>query len=778
MRPERGDAIWPERPRPLRPKVPRLSLPWRPAPPRTRHRVTTRGLVVISALVGVLFALSTVLSVSLAPPGVHARHVTVAAASTHILVDGSRSLIAVPTASDFDYDGFSRRAALYSNLIASPPLAARIAQRMGVRPDELATRARLTLAVQWAMRDPDLEQRANQLVVADRPYKLELQPDPNRPILNLYAQAPSVAKAQRLADSAVAVLRDDLAARAREHQRDPGQGVVLTQLGPARGAVINGQIVPQMVLLAFLVAFGICLMLLTGARAVRAGWVVAAREQRTAAAGGNGPQEPATAVVAAAASRRVSAIRQAVGPGGDWPHTTRVIPWMIAGFFALLWLVPFNAIQLSVTLPFDAKLDRLILPFLFGFWLLALAVGGPTAPRMRLTLIHVGLALFVAAVSLSIVVNTPSLNQTLEFDQSIKKLTLLMSYALLFTIVASCVRRSEVEAFLKLTLVLSVLTALGVIWEYRFHYNIFYDIPHRTLPGIFTVGVASLDARDDIGRVMTFGPTDHPLEITGMFTMALPIALIGILGSSERRTRILYGVAACILLAAAISTYRKSALLGPLAVILVIAYFRRRELLKLAPLGVVALGAIHVLSPGALGSILFQLHPNRLDVATVSDRAADYDAVRPDVWSHLIFGRGYGSYDHLSYRILDSDMLSRLVDTGIVGVLSVIFMLLSIVIAGRSLIARRDPEYSAPTLAVAAAAVAFLVLMFLFDVTSFPHVPYILFAMAALAAVVVADAAEPEAPSRRPRHYRRPVPARSPARPQRAAHPVGAPAGR
>ncbi len=357
MRPERGEAIWPEWPQWLRlsrlprPTIPRPPLPRRPTPPRIRirirHRLTTRGLLVVSALVGVLFALSTVLTVSVAPPGLHARHVTVAAASTHVLVDGRRSLIAVPTASDFDYDGFSRRAALYSNLIASPPLAARIAHRIGVRPDQLATRARLTLAVQWAMRDPDLEQRANQLVVADRPYKLELQPDPIRPILNIYAQAPSVARAQQLADTAVAVLRDDLTARSLAHEQDPEQGIVLTQLGPARGSVINGQIVPQMVMLAFLVAFGVCLMLLTGVRRIRAGWAAAAREQREAGAGGAGAVGPAV-TAAAAPSRRRAAIRQAVGPGGDWPHTTRVIPWMIAAFFGLLWLVPFNAIQLSV----------------------------------------------------------------------------------------------------------------------------------------------------------------------------------------------------------------------------------------------------------------------------------------------------------------------------------------------------------------------------------------------------------------------------------------------
>ena len=60
---------------------------------------------------------------------------------------------------------------------------------------------------------------------------------------------------------------------------------------------------------------------------------------------------------------------------------------------------------------------------------------------------------------------------------------------------------------------------------------------------------------------------------------------------------------------------------------------------------------VHALSPGALGSIVFQLHPDSLGVSTVSDRTADYDAIRPDVWSHLFFGRGYSSYDHVTYRV-------------------------------------------------------------------------------------------------------------------------------
>jgi putative inorganic carbon (hco3(-)) transporter len=427
----------------------------------------------------------------------------------------------------------------------------------------------------------------------------------------------------------------------------------------------------------------------------------------------------------------------------------------------LLWLIPFNVIQLTASLPFDLKLDRLVLPFLFAVWIMSLATGGPAAPRLRMTLIHVGIAGFVATICLGLVLDAHYLNQTLEFEMPVKKITLLISYALFFLIVASSVRRTEVPAFMKYTLVLAVLCALGTIWEYRFHYNVFYDFSHRLLPGIFQVGTVDSNERDEIGRLMTRGPAEHPLETVGMLSMAFPIALVGIVHNKERRARILYGLAACILLAAAISTYRKSALLAPVSVALTIAYFRRQELLRLAPLGVVSMVVIHALSPGALGSILFQLNPGRLGVSTVSDRTADYDAIRPDVWTHLAFGRGYGSYDHVTYRVLDSEILSRLVDSGILGLLSLILMLLFIVAAARGLIRSRDPVWAPPALAVASAAIAFLVLAFLFDVSSFPHTPYILMSLAGLLAVMRSQPAEEPRPA--PRHVetflRTPAPA-------------------
>ena len=139
---------------------------------------------------------------------------------------------------------------------------------------------------------------------------------------------------------------------------------------------------------------------------------------------------------------------------------------------------------------------------------------------------------------------------------------------------------------------------------------------------------------------MVRGPAALPLEAVAMLSMALPIALVGLMHSTSWRSRLLYGLAACLLLAAVFATYRKSALLAPISVVGTVAYFRRRELLRLAPLAFVLIIVIHIAAPGALGKTTTQFDPTRLGVTTVSDRAADYDAVRPDLWTHLLFGRG------------------------------------------------------------------------------------------------------------------------------------------
>jgi O-antigen ligase len=313
-------------------------------------------------------------------------------------------------------------------------------------------------------------------------------------------------------------------------------------------------------------------------------------------------------------------------------------------------------------------------------------------------------------------------------------------------IVASAVRRTEVRAFMTWSLVLAVICAVGIVWEYRFKQNLFSTWTARLLPPGFAYD-GSLGAEmavDSVGRRAITGPAQVGLEAVSILSMALPIAVVGILGAKRRKERVLYAIAVCLLVAATFATVRKSAMLAPVSVLATLAYFRRRELLSLAPLGLVVAVVVSLLSPGAVHQTISQfVEPNSANVATTRDRVSDYDAIRPDVWTHLLFGRGFGSYDHDTYRVLDSEVLGRLVETGVLGLLAFLLIGVAVVFVARGTIAARAGPYAGLALIGAASAVCFLVGSTLFDVLGYPHVTYVFLYIAGLTAAVV-----PRAPAR------------------------------
>ena len=636
----------------------------------------------------------------------------VSVAATHVLVDYPEPSVVQRRALEQHLGGLQKRAEMFGRLMVTEPVLEHIGRRAGLPPDQISGDARTTANVPLTLREPGSEVRAAQIRDSRLPYRLEMQASPAEPILSIYAQAPTTDEAERLANAAITGVEDYLAELARDEKADEGQQARLRQLGAARGGVINPKATLFTGALTFMVAFG-----LTAAALLAL--IYRHRRRHAAAHAERTVQDP-------------------YDPLDDWPHTTRILPWLIAGFITMLWLVPFNKIQLAISMPIDMKLDRLVLPFIVGAWLLAFVAGPKYAPRLRFTWIHLALGTFLAFAFLSVVLNARYLNQTLEFDLAFKKLPLLVSYLSIFLIVSSAVRPGEVRAFMALTLGLAVITAIGLVYELRFQQNLFSLWTDKVLPGVFQVELADATVVDSQGRRGIVGPAEVGLEVVSMLSMALPIVVVGIVTAGDRRRRILFVLAACALVAGTLATGRKSALVAPASVVLTLAYFRRRELLSLAPLGLVVAAVVTVVSPGMIGGIISQFtRSDASSVATTSDRTADYDAIRPDLWTHILFGRGYGSYNHETYRILDSEILGRTVETGVLGLLAFLLIGVSVVFAARRTIAARDPVTSPPALIGAAVAVCFIVVSTLFDVLSFPHATYIFLYMAGLTTVVI-----------------------------------------
>jgi O-antigen ligase len=434
---------------------------------------------------------------------------------------------------------------------------------------------------------------------------------------------------------------------------------------------------------------------------------------------------------------------------GDWPRTSRALPWLLALFLCVQWLVPTEAIELAIPLPIDAHPDR--------FLLLGLAVLGigsllgarsllPNAPAASLSL---ALVVFLAVALLSLAVNAHTLASLGELEQGRKQFVLVSTNLVLFWVVASSIRPSELPKFVVLMVVLATLASLGTIWEYRTDYNVFYDWAKKLFSGFASVDhvpIPSGDSRDE-----TFGPSQHGLAITMMLTFVLPFGVLGILAARTRARKVLYAVAVALIFTAAISTQRKTSVIAPAAALVVLCAYRPAQMLRLAPLGAVMLVAIHLMAPAALGGVASQLTGGFFESGTTIGRTSDYEAIAPDIATHPLLGRGYGTIDPArsdTYRILDNQYLSHLLQIGFLGMAAYVAVILAAMALAHGVIRRgRDPQQQRLALAAMAGFGAFGIANALFDLISFGQVTYLFCFIAGLCSVAAMNREPAPAPA-------------------------------
>jgi O-antigen ligase len=431
--------------------------------------------------------------------------------------------------------------------------------------------------------------------------------------------------------------------------------------------------------------------------------------------------------------------------GGDWPRTTRVLPWAIAAFIAMLFLVPFDAVDLPVAAPVDPKLDRFVLVGLAVVWLLLLLARAPSGPRVRRTPLNWGIFVFLATAGASIAFHADLLAHAEELGLAVKKLALFLAFVLFFYIVASSIRAREVRAFGALIVILATITAIGTTWEFRFGTNYFFDLASKTIGHLVTVQPEPGNPK--FGRPNVTGPTGHGLAVTLLLAMALPAAIVGLLSERRTRARYLYAAAAAVILMGCFSTVRKTGVIAPMVAVLVMTAYRPRDMLRLAPYGVAALVLSQLASPGAVSGLRYQFQGGARD--SNQGRTSDYAAITPDLKAHLALGRGFGSYDpkvqrfkpieRRVHRTLDNQYLGLAVETGVLGLAAFVAMLACGWAGAHRLARAASLSRAGPAMAAIAGIASFAVASALFDSFSFPQAPYMLFLLCGLAVAAAAD---------------------------------------
>jgi O-Antigen ligase len=421
-----------------------------------------------------------------------------------------------------------------------------------------------------------------------------------------------------------------------------------------------------------------------------------------------------------------------------WPHTGRLLPWLVALLITALCLLPIDSSTLGVSLPVDPKVDRVLLGVIGAYWILAVWAGGSLAPSMpRMQLLGVALWAWVLVAFLSIIAALPTLVINNEPELTIKRMLLLFAYVTFFLLVVSSIRPSEVRPLISLWIGVAGVLAVGALYSFWTGADPFRDITRSLLGSAFYVGGVGPTASAGGARSVT-GPALHPLALTTMLVMPMPFVLQRAWAETRPDRKGGYWALLLLLAVASVTTGRKSSIVVPVVMGAVMFAYRPRRVLRLWPalLGFVVVA--QVIAPGALTTIVARADPNN-PVASQStkDRIDDWGGSMPDLLAHPWLGKGYGSNDPGTYRVLDNQWLSSAIETGFLGVLALLALLLAaFVFAHRLARTSSDPDVRGQGVAAASAIVAFAVSMALYDALGFVQGVYLVFWVTALTVVL------------------------------------------
>lgn len=210
---------------------------------------TRRAWTFVGLVVAVFIALSTAYDIRGFPPSLEQKTLALGTANAALLVDTPRSSVTDLRA---DLRPLAARAYLFARLATSEIVAQRIARNVGLKPNQLLVEAPIDGAVRP---ESARETRIASILSQNREFRVNFVAQQGLPNIQVNTQAPRVADAIRLADTASSTF----AAYIRSVQRKQGQPensrVVLRQLGKAEGGAIAKQINVSLAILALLTAF-------------------------------------------------------------------------------------------------------------------------------------------------------------------------------------------------------------------------------------------------------------------------------------------------------------------------------------------------------------------------------------------------------------------------------------------------------------------------------------------------------------------------------------------
>jgi len=410
--------------------------------------------------------------------------------------------------------------------------------------------------------------------------------------------------------------------------------------------------------------------------------------------------------------------------------------------FLIILLIPIRRYTLPSSLPFNLEPYRLIVAFIALGWFTSLLIDRRV--RLRGTPIDAPLLCFYFVVLLSLIVN-PSRVKSVEPDV-VKKLMFFASFFIVYYLIASVVRKQrDVDVLVGVLAGAGSIVAVAAMIESRTGYNPFAHL-HSVLPFLTPQFFAQPLVRG--ARLRAYASSQHPIALGAVLVMLMPLAVY----RAYVFRKPIWWLVAAVLTLGALSTVSRTAVVMLGVVALVFLLLRTEQTKKLWPLLIPALAAVHVALPGTLGTLRSSLFPQggliaqQQDAAVGSGRIATLGPALNSEWkANPVLGEGFATrvtrpdedVPVPNGPILDDQWLGILLETGVVGALTLAWLIISFLRRAGSAGKHDMTPRGWLLVSLTASTAAYAVGMFTYDAFTFIQVTFMFFVLMGLGSAML-----------------------------------------
>ena len=309
--------------------------------------------------------------------------------------------------------------------------------------------------------------------------------------------------------------------------------------------------------------------------------------------------------------------------------------------------------------------------------------------------VHWLIAIFAAAILASYIAGMSRPTTSLEVNSSDRALISLAAWVGVILVVSEGIR-SRLRAWHLIQLIAGAAVFLAVLGLLQYFFGL--DLAHYIkFPGL-SANSAYGTSLDRSGFRRVTGTAGHPIEYGVVLAALLPLVMhCALYAPSVIQRRRWWATAIVAGLALPMSVARSAFIGAALAVLVMYPTWPRRARRWILAAAVGGGFAMSVVVPGLLGTIR-SLFLNVNSDPSTQGRKDDYGPVAQYFEQHPFSGRGFGTFIPEIYRTLDNQYLGLLVETGVIGTLAFLALLVGSIVCA-AIVRRSTTDAAARDLA-------------------------------------------------------------------------------